>query len=152
MATSKPASRESMTIGALAQSAGVGVETVRYYQRRGLLPQPTRLYGTIRRYGPEDASRLRFIRRAQELGFTLDEIGELLRLQDGGDRRAIRRIARMRLEQVESRLSDLQRMRGALQHVIHDCEHAPGAPRCPIIEAIDPGALEGLKQAHVRGP
>jgi MerR family transcriptional regulator, mercuric resistance operon regulatory protein len=135
-----PAPRDSMTIGALAQSAGVGVETVRYYQRRGLLLQPTRRYGTIRRYGPGDASRLRFIRRAQELGFTLDEIGELLELQDGTDRRAVRRIARARLEQVESRLADLQRMRGALEHVIHDCEHTPGAPRCPIIEAIGDGA------------
>jgi MerR family mercuric resistance operon transcriptional regulator len=128
-----------MTIGALAQSAGVGVETIRYYQRRALLPQPPRHYGSIRRYGPADAARLRFIRRAQELGFTLEEIGELLKLQDGTDRRAIRRIARARLEQVESRVADLQRMRRALQHVIDDCEHAPGAPRCPIIEAIDPG-------------
>lgn len=128
-----------MTIGALADSAGVGVETVRYYQRRGLLPQPLRTYGSIRRYGPADAARLRFIRRAQELGFTLEEIGELLKLQDGTDRRAIRRIARARLEQVESRLADLRRMREALRHVIHDCEHAPGAPRCPIIEAIDAG-------------
>jgi MerR family transcriptional regulator, mercuric resistance operon regulatory protein len=142
MASSVPALPESMTIGALAQSAGVGVETVRYYQRRRLLPQPARPYGTIRRYGPEDVSRLRFIRRAQELGFSLDEIGELLRLQDGTDRRAVRRIARARLEQVESRLADLQGMRAALKHVIHDCEHAPGAPRCPIIEAIDPGASE----------
>lgn len=129
----------SMTIGALADSASVGVETVRYYQRRGLLPQPLRTYGSIRRYGPADAARLRFIRRAQELGFTLEEIGELLKLQDGTDRRAIRRIARARLEQVESRLADLRRMREALRHVIHDCEHAPGAPRCPIIEAIDAG-------------
>ena len=140
MAKSTPAARESMTIGALAQSAGVGVETVRYYQRRGLLPLPARSYGTIRRYDSDDTSRLRFIRRAQELGFTLDEIGELLELQDGTDRRAIRRIARTRLDQVESRLADLERMRGALEHVIHECEHAPGAPRCPIIEAIDPGA------------
>jgi MerR family mercuric resistance operon transcriptional regulator len=130
----------SMTIGALAASAGVGVETVRYYQRRGLLPQPTRSRGSIRRYGAADAARLRFIRRAQDLGFTLEEIGELLKLQDGTDRRAIRRIAQVRLHQVESRLSDLQRMRTALRHVIHECEHAPGAPRCPIIEAIDPAA------------
>jgi MerR family transcriptional regulator, mercuric resistance operon regulatory protein len=128
-----------MTIGALARSAAVGVETIRYYQRRGLLPQPVRQYGSIRRYSAADAARLRFIRRAQELGFTLDEIGELLKLQDGADRRAIRRIARTRLTQVESRVADLQRMRRALQHVIDDCEHAPGAPRCPIIEAIDPG-------------
>ena len=129
-----------MTIGALAESADVGVETVRYYQRRGLLPQPARRFGSIRRYGPADAARLRFIRRAQELGFTLEEIGELLKLQDGTDRRAIRRIARARLAQVESRVSDLQRMGRALRHVIDDCEHAPGAPRCPIIEAIDHGA------------
>lgn len=140
MATAKPVSRDSMTIGALARGAAVGVETVRYYQRRGLLPQPARQYGSIRRYGAADAARLRFIRRAQELGFTLDEIAELLKLQDGADRRAIRRIARTRLAQVESRVADLQRMRRALQHVIEDCEHAPGAPRCPIIEAIDPGA------------
>ena len=139
MATDKPAAQDWMTIGALARSAGVGVETIRYYQRRALLPQPLRQYGSIRRYGPADAARLRFIRRAQELGFTLEEIGELLKLQDGTDRRAIRRIARTRLQQVESRVADLQRMRRALQHVIDDCEHAPGAPRCPIIEAIDPG-------------
>ncbi|HEX5640505.1 MAG TPA: MerR family transcriptional regulator [Burkholderiaceae bacterium] len=139
MATAKPAARDSMTIGALARSAAVGVETIRYYQRRGLLPQPVRQYGSIRRYSAADAARLRFIRRAQELGFTLEEIGELLKLQDGADRRAIRRIARTRLTQVESRVADLQRMRRALQHVIDDCEHAPGAPRCPIIEAIDPG-------------
>ena len=139
MATARPAAQFGMTIGALAQSAGVGVETIRYYQRRALLPRPPRHYGSIRRYGPADAARLRFIRRAQELGFTLEEIGELLKLQDGTDRRAIRRIARARLEQVESRVADLQRMRRALQHVIDDCEHAPGAPRCPIIEAIDPG-------------
>ena len=82
---------------------------------------------------------MRFIRRAQELGFTLEEIDELLKLQDGTDRRSIRRIARARLQQVESRVADLQRMRRALQHVIDDCEHAPGAPRCPIIGAIDPG-------------
>ncbi len=126
-----------MTIGALAQSAGVGVETVRYYQRRGLLPEPARKYGSIRRYGAADAARLRFIRRAQELGFTLEEIGELLKLQDGTDRRAIRRIAGARLAQVESRVADLQRIRRALEHVIEDCEHAPGAPRCPIIDAIN---------------
>jgi MerR family mercuric resistance operon transcriptional regulator len=128
-----------MTIGALAEAAGVGVETIRYYQRRGLLPEPARQSGSIRRYGQPVAARLRFIRRAQELGFTLDEIAGLLKLQDGTDRGAIRRIARARLEQVESRIADLDRIRRALHHVIHDCEHAPGAPRCPIIEAIDRG-------------
>lgn len=145
MANSSSAPSESMTIGALAQTAGVGVETIRYYQRRGLLPQPPRVYGTIRRYGASDAARLRFIRRAQELGFTLDEVGELLKLQDGADRRSIRRIATARLAQVESRLADLDRIRKALAHVIHDCEHTPGAPRCPIIDAIDPGASDAQK-------
>lgn len=145
MPTSTPAANGSLTIGALAKSAGVGVETIRYYQRRGLLPEPTRQYGSIRRYGRGDAARLRFIRRAQELGFTLDEIGELLKLQDGGARPAIRRIAKARLAQVESRIADLQGMRRVLRHVIHECEHSLGAPRCPIIDAIDPGDSDGSR-------
>lgn len=138
MPTSRHAVQGGMTIGALAGNAGVGVETIRYYQRRGLLALPERAVGSIRRYGSADAARLRFIRRAQDLGFTLDEIGELLTLQDGTNRRAIRRIARARLAQVDSRVADLQRIRRALQHVIDDCEHSPDAPRCPIIEAIEP--------------
>jgi MerR family mercuric resistance operon transcriptional regulator len=126
-----------MTIGALAQAAGVGVETVRYYQRRGLLPQPSRAHGTVRRYLPAVAARLRFIRRAQQLGFTLDEIAGLLQLADGTDRRSIRRITAQRLTQLRARLADLQRMADALEHVLHECEHAGRAPRCPIIEAIE---------------
>jgi Hg(II)-responsive transcriptional regulator len=126
-----------MTIGALAQAAQVGVETVRYYQRRGLMPQPPRAQGTVRRYPPAVAARLRFIRRAQQLGFTLDEIASLLQLADGTDRRSIRRITTQRLAQLQARVADLQRMADALAHVLHDCEHAGRAPRCPIIEAIE---------------
>ena len=125
-----------MTIGALAAAAGVGVETVRYYQRRGLLQQPTRQYGSVRRYGREEVARIGFIRRAQELGFTLEEIGTLLQLEDGTDRRSIRRIAAARLAQIRTRLTDRSRMERALAHVLHDCEAHPGAPRCPIVDAI----------------
>ena len=139
-ARSAPASERpaaSMTIGALAQAAGVGVETVRYYQRRGLLPQPPPQHGSVRRYAPDVAARLRFIRRAQRLGFTLDEIASLLQLADGTDRRSIRRITAARLGELRARMADMQRMADALEHVLHACEHAERAPRCPIIEAIE---------------
>jgi MerR family mercuric resistance operon transcriptional regulator len=126
----------ALTIGALAQAAGVGVETVRYYQRRGLLPVPPRLAGSVRRYGAGAAARIGFIKRAQELGFSLDEIAELLRLQDGTDRRSIRRIAQARLQQIRGRLTDLRRMERALAHLIDACEHDPRAPRCPIVASI----------------
>lgn len=127
-----------LTIGQLATAGGVGVETVRYYQRRGLLVEPKRTLGAIRRYGAEDAARIRFIKRAQELGFSLDEIAELLRLQDGTSRAAVRRIAAARLAQIEARRADLQRMARALSHLIAECEHHPGAPHCPIVQALVP--------------
>lgn len=130
----------TMTVGTLAATADVNVETVRYYQRRGLLPLPSkgaRGEGSVRRYGRADAARLRFIRRAQQLGFTLDEIGELLQLQDGADRRSIRRIASQRLREIRSRVDDLQRIAKTLEHLIHQCEHSARRPTCPIIDSID---------------
>ena len=139
-----------MTIGALAQAAGVGVETVRYYQRRGLLPHPAATQSTYRRYPPAVAARLRFIRRAQQLGFTLDEIAGLLQLADGTDRRSIRRITAARLAQLRERMADMQRMADALEHVLHECEHAERAPRCPIIEAIESLPAAG-HHAHPAG-
>ena len=139
-----------MTIGALAAAAGVGVETVRYYQRRGLLAQPARKYGSVRRYGREEVARIGFIRRAQELGFTLEEIGTLLQLEDGTDRRSIRRIAAARLGQIRARIADLSRMEHALAHVLHDCEAHPGAPRCPIAPRSRPEPVR--KRAPRRRP
>jgi MerR family mercuric resistance operon transcriptional regulator len=139
-----------MTIGALAQAAGVGVETVRYYQRRGLLPQPSRAHGAVRRYPPAIAARLRFIRRAQQLGFTLDEIVGLLQLADGTDRRSVRRITAQRLAQLQARVADLQRMADALEHVLRACEHGGRAPRCPIIEAIEAPADHDPETASAR--
>ena len=127
-----------LTIGQLAAAAGVGVETVRYYQRRGLLAEPARAGGSIRRYGGVEVDRIRFIKRGQELGFTLDELAELLTLQDGARRGAVRRIAAARLAQIESRRADLQRMERTLKHLIHECETTPGAPRCPIVSALVP--------------
>jgi Hg(II)-responsive transcriptional regulator len=124
-----------LTIGALAQAAGVGVETVRYYQRRGLLAVPGRSAG-VRRYGRAEAQRIGFIKRAQALGFTLEEVRGLLALQDGTDRRSIRRIAAERLAQIRAHLRDLRKMERALAAVLADCEHHPQAPCCPIVASI----------------
>ena len=127
--------REELTIAGVAREAQVGVETVRYYERRGLIAQPPRPAGSVRRYGAEVVSRIRFVKRAQELGFTLEEIASLLSLQDGESRSAIRRIAASRLAEIRSRVGDLKRLEKTLQHLLEQCEH--GATRsCPIIEAI----------------
>lgn len=123
------------TIGRLARAADVGVETVRYYQQRKLLPVPAS-QGSFRRYDEALVQRIRFIKRAQELGFALEEIRELLRLNDGTDRRAIRRISTARLNQIEDKLTDLNRMRKALKHLIAECESAETSGPCPIIETL----------------
>ncbi len=124
------------TIASLAQAAGVGVETVRYYERRGLIAQPARVGGAYRRYGGGHVHRIRFIRRAQELGFNLEEIATLLELEDGTDRRTIRRVAAARLEEIRQRLADLKRMARVLAHLLHECETHDKALQCPIIAAI----------------
>ena len=123
-----------LTIGRLAQAANVGIETVRYYQQRKLLPVPP-ARGAFRHYDPALADRIRFIKRAQELGFSLDEIAQLLRLQDGVDRRAIRRISSERLAQIEAKLADLKRMQRVLKHLVAACEEVGTDRPCPIINA-----------------
>jgi len=135
------ADQMAFTIGDVAEAAGVGVETVRYYERRGLVPQPGRGAGAYRRYGKDHVDRIRFVKRAQALGFSLEEIQTLLELEDGTDRRSIRRIASARLEETRRRIADLQRIERALSHLLHDCETHAKSPRCPIIAAIaDAGA------------
>lgn len=124
------------TIGDVAEAAGVGVETVRYYERRGLVPQPGRSMGAYRRYGKEHVDRIRFVKRAQALGFSLEEIQTLLELEDGTDRRSIRRIAAARIEETRRRIADLQRIERVLGHLLHECETHAKALRCPIIAAI----------------
>jgi MerR family mercuric resistance operon transcriptional regulator len=128
--------RTGFTIGGAAEAAGVGVETVRYYERRGLVTQPARALGGIRRYGGDHVHRIRFIKRAQALGFSLEEIASLLELEDGTDRKSIRRIASARLEDTRRRIADLRRIEHALSHLLHECEAHSKAPRCPIIAAI----------------
>jgi MerR family mercuric resistance operon transcriptional regulator len=130
----------SLTIARVADAAQVGVETVRYYERRGLIAQPTQKVGAYRRYDSKHVARIRFIKRAQELGFSLEEIEELLALEDGTDRRSIRKIASARLEQIRARLTDLKRMERALAHLLHDCEANQKTVNCPIIAAIAPAS------------
>ena len=124
-----------LTIGRLAQAADVGIETIRYYQQRKLLPVPP-ARGAFRHYDPALADRIRFIKRAQELGFSLDEVAQLLQLQDGVDRRAIRRISSQRLAQIEAKLNDLKRMQRVLKHLVEACEEAATDRPCPIIDSL----------------
>lgn len=124
-----------MTIGALARAAGVGVETIRFYQRRGLLAEPDRPTGGIRRYGADSISRLGFIRRAQEVGFSLDDVAALLKLGQTPNCRGARTLAVGKLELVEARMQSLQRMEQALRNLIAQCDTG-GERRCPIIESL----------------
>jgi len=133
----------SFTIGNIAKTAGVSVETIRYYERRGLIPQPDKATDAYRRYGKGHVNRVRFIKRAQALGFSLEEVATLLELEDGTDRRNIRRIAAARLQETRHRIAGLRRIERALAHLLHDCEAHARASRCPIIAAIatdDPAA------------
>lgn len=125
----------SLTIGQLAAGGGVGVETVRFYQRKGLLPIPKR-DGSIRRYGVEGLRRLRFIRQAQAGGFTLEEIRELLELDAGEDRTRARALARSRIEALDRKIAELGRAREALQRLADECQQGGRGP-CPILASFD---------------
>lgn len=125
----------SMTISALARSSGVGVETVRYYQRRGLLATPERGEG-IRRYDAADAQRLGFIRGAQRAGFTLEQIGELLHLDAGQDRARARELASERIAALDAKIAELEAARAALERLARQC-HASEEGPCPIIAAFE---------------
>lgn len=132
----EPLKQEALTVGALASAAGVGVETVRYYQRRGLLETP-RTAGGYRRYGAAHLDRLNFIKRAQAMGFTLDEVAELLSLNDSRDHQIARALASEKILDIEGRIARLNRMADALRKLVCQCEHGgPGLP-CPIINLVD---------------
>ncbi len=132
--TVSPAGR---TIGALAKAAGVNVETVRYYQRIGLVPEPPRAHGTIRRYSPETLRRLRFIRRAQGLGFTLDEVGALLVLSDGEHCAETRVLGEKKLAIVQRKLDELAAIRQALDNLVSQCAQGSRGKGCPLIDALE---------------
>jgi MerR family copper efflux transcriptional regulator len=128
-----------MRIGQAAERAGVNIQTLRYYERRGLLPRHARRASGYRDIADDAVRVVRFIKRAQNLGFSLDEIEELLKLRKerARERRRIRAIAQARLTQVDQKIAELQAMREALAHLVYCCEHG-GAVECPIIEALEP--------------
>ena len=124
------------TIAGLARDGGVGVETIRYYQRRGLIETPARPAGGVRRYGEADRRRLHFIRAAQAAGFTLDQIAELLRLDAGEDRERARRLARDRIAALDARIAELVAARAALERLATRCAQTSDGP-CPIIASFE---------------
>jgi MerR family mercuric resistance operon transcriptional regulator len=125
----------SLTIGKLAAAGGVGVETIRFYQRRGLLPKPERK-DRIGRYGGHDLRRLKFIREAQAAGFTLEQIKELLELDSGTDRARARELAAGRIAALDARIAELQRARDALGRLTKECSKNGSGP-CPIIASFE---------------
>lgn len=124
----------SLTIGKLAAAGGVGVETIRFYQRKGLLEQPTRDAG-IRRYGSDDVRRLRFIKQAQTAGFTLEEIKELLALDESEDRARARALASARVKALDAKIAELQVARDALHRLAEECGSGQSGP-CPILTSF----------------
>jgi len=128
-----------LTIGQLAQAAAVNVETIRYYQRRGLLTEPAKPLAGHRRYPPAATRRLRFIKRAQALGFTLEEVAGLLALEETQSCRDTRRLAERKLAVIEGRLADIARMRRLLKGLIAECESGKRPRSCPIIATLSAG-------------
>ncbi|MFZ5541275.1 MAG: Hg(II)-responsive transcriptional regulator [Pseudomonadota bacterium] len=135
---------EGPTIGGVARAAGVNVETIRFYERRGLLAQPQRRYGSVRRYTAADVARVRFIKAAQRLGFSLEEIADLLRLEDGAHCDEARAIGERRLADVRARREDLQRIEEALAALVARCCETGGNVACPLIASLQRSADDGL--------
>ena len=131
-----------LTIGKLASAGDVGVETIRYYQRRGLMDTPARSGGDgwgggVRRYDQNDLRRLKFIRAAQGAGFTLDEIGELLALEASDDRVQVRQLARQRIDALDMKIAQMTETRAALARLADLCAASDKGP-CPILAAFEP--------------
>src|SRR5215472_10359655 len=130
---------ESLTIGRLARAVGVNLETVRYYERRGLLPKPPRTGSGYRLFPMEAKRRLRFIRRAQELGFSLGEIRELLSLRVAPTAKSadLRRRARAKITDIEEKIRSLQSIKKALRDLTQTCPGCGPVRDCPILESLD---------------
>ncbi len=127
---------QGLPIGAFATAAGVNVETIRFYQRKGLLPRPRRAYGSIRRYGAADVARVKFVKSSQRLGFSLEEVAGLLTLDDGAHCAEARMLAEQKLEDVRAKLDDLRRIESVLAHLVDRCGESRGTITCPIIAAL----------------
>jgi MerR family copper efflux transcriptional regulator len=136
--TNRPLTTPHLTIGAVARRAGVGIDTIRYYEREGLLPPPRRRASGYRDYGGDTVERLRFIRRAKDLGFTLEEIRELLALSSDRERgvRDVKGRAEAKLAAVEERIRELQRVRRGLKQLIAACPGHGPLEHCPILRAL----------------
>jgi MerR family mercuric resistance operon transcriptional regulator len=129
-------SADKLTIGRIARAAGVNIETVRYYQRRGLVGLPPKRARGFRYYAPETAGRVRFIKRAQALGMSLEEVQRLLKLEKTGACEATRALAAAKLALIEEKLLDLAKLRDALRVLVAACDQPHGS-RCPIIEQLE---------------
>lgn len=140
---------DALSIGQVAEAAGVGVETVRFYQRQGLIEKPARQGTRRRRYGQETVARIRFIRGAQNLGFSLKEIEELmeLRIAPGTSKAEIKVRAQAKVSEIAEKQHDLQRMRDTLLMLIGACEGTGTVDGCPILGAFDRGPSPGRDPA-----
>jgi MerR family copper efflux transcriptional regulator len=134
-----PQTAPSLTIGAVAKRAGVAIDTIRFYEREGLLPEPLRRPSGYRSYAEDTVARLRFIRRAKNLGFTLEEIRELLALSADRQRgvKAVKQRAQRRLAEIEARIAELERVRAGLAQLIEACPGHGAPEQCPILRALD---------------
>ncbi|AXS83660.1 Hg(II)-responsive transcriptional regulator [Marinobacter sp. Arc7-DN-1] len=132
----------SITIGGLARAANVHIETIRYYQRRGLLPEPERPPGGIRRYGDADIDRLTFVKTAQQLGFSLDQISDLLRLEDGTHCQEASALAEHKLRDVREKIGRLEKIERVLGEMVDRCHAQQGNINCPLIESLHEGIRE----------
>ncbi|EAZ97517.1 Hg(II)-responsive transcriptional regulator [Marinobacter sp. ELB17] len=140
----------SMTIGVLAKASSMGVETIRYYQRRGLVAEPEKPYGSIRHYDEQALARLHFIRTAQWLGFSLDEIGELLKLEDGAHCDEARALGEQKLTSVRQKILSLQRIERALEELVQECCAQQGNVNCPLLASLHDGLEEKLGEGNAR--
>lgn len=127
---------DRITIAGLAREAGVHVETIRFYQRKGLLSEPPKPDGGVRRYGASDVARVRFIKSAQRIGFSLEEVAQLLQLEDGTRCREARAIAEQKLADIRARLADLHRIETALAATVRRCAAGRGRIACPLIASL----------------
>lgn len=130
-----------LTIGQVAAQAGVRADTIRYYEKCGLIPKPARRPSGYRAFGPDTVVRIRFIKRAQQLGFTLDEIGQMLRLRD--TQRAecadVQHLAERKIALIDAKVADLRAIRGALQRLVESCQGHVPIVECPILESLEHG-------------
>ena len=136
---------ENMTIGKMAKKVGISTDAVRFYERRGLIAEPARTRSNYRVYPPEDAVRLRFIKRAKDLGFSLSEIKELLAMRHdpSASKADVKKRTEIKIRGIREKIADLSRILGALEHLAGSCDGHGPISDCPIIEALDEQHGEG---------